>query len=77
MEILREELLALRYRQLFHQLRPVDIWIGGTATPGERWTAFKRLNEKATIELALFSPKDFAKQVADPAPENAQAVLRR
>ena len=30
--ILREELMALRYRQIFHQL-PADNWVGGTSTP--------------------------------------------
>src|SRR5208282_989658 len=65
--ILREELLAIRYRQLFHQMQDEDLWIGGSATPAERWAAYKRLNEKATIEVALISPQDYTKQVADPA----------
>ena len=67
----------LAYRQLFHQIDDDDLWIGGSATPDERWTAFKRLNEQATIEVALFSPQDFTKQVADPFRRNAQAILRR
>jgi hypothetical protein len=68
--IVREELLALRYRQLFHQLQgiqPTDYWVGATATPYERWAGFKRVNEKATVEFAVFSPKDFTKQVDPPA----------
>jgi hypothetical protein len=64
MDIVREELLALRYRQLYHQLP--DWWIGGTATPDERWAAFKKQNEKATIEVAVFSPKELSKQVTSP-----------
>ena len=68
LSILREEVLALRYRELFHQLQDNDLWIGGTATPGERWTTFRRMNEAATIEVVLLSPKDFVKQVAAPDP---------
>lgn len=66
--ILREELLALRYRQVFQQIHPGDLfgWVGGTATPAERWTAYKRMREQATIELAVFPAQDFTKQVADP-----------
>ena len=67
LSILREELLALRYRQLFHQMQDDDLWVGGSATPDERWTTFKRLNQQATIEVALFSPQYFTKQVAAPA----------
>ena len=65
---MREELLALRYRQLFQQISVTDqnMWIGGAATPNERWSYFKRLNEQATVEVALFSPQDLAKQVANP-----------
>ena len=54
-----------------------DWWIGGSATPDERWTSFRRMNEQATIEMALFSPQDFIKQVPDPSRRNAQAILRR
>ena len=59
----------MRYRQLFHQVQDDDLWIGGSATPDERWTSFKRLNEQATIEVALFSPQDFVKQVPAPSAE--------
>jgi len=68
--ILREELLALRYRQLFHQIDTMtDLWIGGAATPGERWTFFRRINEHATVELARLAPQDFVKQVPEPSEE--------
>ena len=33
LSILREELLALRYRQLFHQMQDDDLWIGGRQRP--------------------------------------------
>jgi hypothetical protein len=66
LSILREELLALRYRQLFHQMQDADLWIGSTATPDERWTTFRRINEEAAIEVAVFLPQDFTKQIEDP-----------
>ena len=72
LSILREELLALRYRELFHQLQQADVWNGATATPDERWTTFKQINEQATIEIALFKIRDFLKQVPAPSEEALQ-----
>jgi hypothetical protein len=75
--VLREELLALRYRQVYHQIHPgvLSGWVGGSAAPGERWASFKRLNERATIELALFPTQDFAKQIEDPSAEKLNAFF--
>ena len=42
---------------------------GGSATPDQRWAAFKRLNEQATIEVALFSPQDSSSRLPDPSEE--------
>ncbi len=41
LSILREELLALRYRELFHQLQQADVWNGATATPDEALDDFQ------------------------------------
>ena len=68
LSIAREELLALRYRQLYHQigLSGERMWIGGSAAPDERWAFFKRLNEQATVQVAIFRPEDFVEQVKTP-----------
>ncbi len=66
--ILREELLALRLKQLCHQLEITNMpnWVSGAASPGERWDYFKRRHEEATIEVATIAVKDFVGKVKDP-----------
>jgi hypothetical protein len=65
--ILREELLALRFRQLFFQLRPGGLsWVSFSIPPGQRWDYYQRLNRFATIEAAQVPVEQYVKDVKDP-----------
>ena len=68
--LLRDPLLSMRLLQLGHQCDDlagrIESWTAMTTTPGERWDYFKRLSQKATVEVAMFLPRDFAKDVKDP-----------
>ena len=72
--ILKKQLLGLRLRHLGHQFDP---WAAKTATPGERWDYFKRLKEKATVEVALLLPQDFVKDVKDPSEDTLKDFFEK
>ena len=66
--ILREELLALRLRALFHQITPPNQLneFGLALPPGQRWDYFKRVSRYATVELAPVPVERFLKDVPEP-----------
>jgi hypothetical protein len=71
---MREQLLALRLMQFGHQY---DNWAGISSSPGERWDYFKRLRQQASIEVAMLLPKDFVKDVKDPADKDLEEFFNQ
>ena len=68
--ILHDELLALRFRQLFFQTQPLGVpWVTYSIPPGQRCDYYKRLNCYATIETAAVPVERYLKDVADPKDE--------
>jgi len=60
-EMLREELMALRFQEMFAgSVRP------DTATPGQRWDYFTRLKQQAEIEAVPVHVDDFVDTKEDP-----------
>lgn len=67
--MLREELLALRLRELFHQLSPnpnQPSFLSLSIPPGQRWDYFKRLNQRAKVEVAALPVANYVGSVKDP-----------
>ena len=62
--MLREELLALRFRELFLQLHSTGAAL--SIPPGQRWDYYKRLNQRAAIEAAALPVADYVNQVKSP-----------
>ncbi len=58
-EVLEKELLALRLQEMF------GVSIAGT-TPAQAWDYFRRLNRKATVEVAAIPVERFASEVSAP-----------
>ncbi len=73
--ILKEELLALRLRELFHDINLNPDWQRWCLSipPGQRWDYFKRLNRFAKVELVQVPVERFVQDVPDP----DEGTLRR
>ncbi|MGA2032646.1 MAG: hypothetical protein ABSG68_10340 [Thermoguttaceae bacterium] len=76
---LRDELLALRLRDIF-QVHPnfSNLNLFTLATPpGQRWDYYCRLNRHATVELAAVPAANFVSQVPDPSDEELNAFFEK
>ena len=69
-ELLRDELLALRFRGIFH------VSLAGT-TPAQRWDYFNRLKRMVTIEVVPVAAEEFAKEIADPGDKTLEAFFEK
>jgi len=69
-ELLRDELLALRFRGIFH------VSLAGT-TPAQRWDYFKRLKRMVTIEIIPVAAEKFADEIADPGDKTLEAFFEK
>jgi hypothetical protein len=72
--VMRDQLLAIRLMQLGHQY---DSWAGNTATPGEKWDYFKRFHQKATVEVAVLLPSNYAKDIKDPTADDLKKFFEK
>jgi len=68
--MLREELLALQYRELF---QPCVLAV----TPGQRWDYYTRLKRQATIEAIALPAADYLDQVEEPSEEELRQFFEQ
>ena len=78
-EMMREELLARQFSELFFasvQARDSRGDVLPIATPGQRWDYYNRLHRTATIEAIPLAVADYVKDVSDPNEEELKTFFK-